>query len=296
MPATAGFPAVPPRVTVTIAAMTDHYAVVGHPVAHSLSPDIHAAFARQTGQDIDYVKLPAPLDGFAATVLAFRASGGKGVNVTLPFKHEAWELAEVRAADAEAAGAVNTLVFKDGKISGHNTDGLGLVADLEQNLQFALRDKRVLLMGAGGATYGVMQPLLKARPRQVAVANRTVEKAQGLVAHFDKFTQLAQSGMTAQSYAGLARMQFDLVINATSAGLQDEMPPLPAGIFAAGGLAYDMVYGKETPFMKFAQKHGARTADGLGMLVEQAAAAFFIWRGVRPETRDVLKTLRMQNP
>ena len=276
--------------------MTDRYAVVGHPVAHSLSPEIHAAYARQTGHDIDYVKLPAPLDGFAATVLKFRADGGKGVNVTLPFKHEAWKLAEERAADAEAAGAVNTLVFKDGKISGHNTDGRGLVADLERNLQFALRDKRVLLMGAGGATYGVMQPLLNVQPRQVEVANRTLAKAQGLVAHFARFAHLARDGMTAQSYAALAGTQFDLVINATSAGLQDEMPSLPAGIFAAGGLAYDMVYGKHTPFMKFAQKHGARTADGLGMLVEQAAEAFFIWRGVRPETRDVLKTLRMQHP
>jgi shikimate dehydrogenase len=275
--------------------MTDRYAVVGHPVAHSLSPEIHAAFARQTGQDIDYVKLPAPLDGFAATVLKFRDEGGKGVNVTLPFKHEAWSLAGERAGDAAAAGAVNTIVFKDGKISGHNTDGLGLVADLEQNLRFALRDKRVLLMGAGGATYGVMQPLLKARPRQVVVANRTLAKVQDLVAHFEKFAQLAQDGTSARSYAGLAGAQFDLVINATSAGLQDEMPPLPAGIFAAGALAYDMVYGKQTPFMKFAQKHGARTADGLGMLVEQAAEAFFIWHGVRPDTSPVIEKLRIQD-
>ena len=157
-------------------------------------------------------------------------------------------------------------------------------------------DVKVGTMGAGGATYGVMQPLLNAQPRQVEVANRTLAKAQGLVAHFARFAHLARDGMTAQSYAALAGTQFDLVINATSAGLQDEMPSLPAGIFAAGGLAYDMVYGKHTPFMKFAQKHGARTADGLGMLVEQAAEAFFIWRGVRPETRDVLKTLRMQHP
>lgn len=271
--------------------MTDHYAVVGHPVAHSLSPEIHAAFARQTGQDLDYVKLPAPPDGFAATVRKFRDAGGKGVNITLPFKHEAWNLAEIRVGNAAPARAVNTLVFKDGTITGHNTDGPGLLADLEHNLRFPVRDRRVLLMGAGGATYGVMQPLLNARPRQLAVANRTLSKAQDLVAHF---AQTAPAVTSAQTYAQLAGMHFDLVINATSAGLQDEMPPLPGGIFAAGGLAYDMVYGRQTPFMKFAQQCGARTADGLGMLVEQAAESFFIWRGVRPDTRPVLEMLKRE--
>ena len=271
--------------------MTDHYAVVGHPVAHSLSPQIHAAFARQTGHDIDYIKLPAPLDGFAATVLKFRAAGGRGVNVTLPFKHEAWTLAEVRTGDAHEARAANTLAFRDGKIVGHNTDGAGLVADLEKNLAFPVHGKRVLLMGAGGATYGVLQPLLKAKPGTVVVANRTREKAHDLVAHFQKFAQLASNGISAQTYERLAGTQFDLVINATSAGLRDEMPPLPAGIFAAGALAYDMVYGKHTPFMQFAQKYGVRTANGLGMLVEQAAASFYIWRGVQPETQPVIENL-----
>ena len=274
--------------------MTDHYAVVGQPVAHSLSPEIHAAFARQTGEDIDYIKLPAPLDGFTATVLKFRAEGGRGVNVTLPFKHEAWTLAEVRAGDAGEARAVNTLDFRDGRVIGHNTDGAGLIADLEKNLAFPIHGKRVLLMGAGGATYGVMQTLLTARPVKVVVANRTLEKAQSLVAHFQKFAQLAHDGLSAQAYEQLAGAQFDLVINATSAGLRDEMPPVPEGIFAAGGLAYDMVYGKHTPFMKFAQKCGARAADGLGMLVEQAAASFYIWRGVRPDTKPVIAKLRIE--
>jgi shikimate dehydrogenase len=271
--------------------MTDHYAVVGHPVAHSLSPEIHAAFARQTGQDIDYIKLPAPLGNFTATVLKFQAAGGRGVNVTLPFKHEAWSLAEVRAGDAADARAVNTLDFRDGKIIGHNTDGMGLIADVEKNLKFPIHDVRVLVMGAGGATYGVMQPLTKARPARLVVANRTPAKAHSLVAHFRK---LAQIELTAQAYAQLAGAQFDLVINATSAGLQDAMPPLPAGIFAAGGLAYDMMYGRHTPFMQFARQHGARTADGLGMLVEQAAESFFIWRGVRPDTRPVIEMLRRE--
>jgi shikimate dehydrogenase len=271
--------------------MTDRYAVVGHPVAHSLSPQIHAAFARQTGHDIDYVRLPAPLAAFAATVMKFRAGGGRGVNVTLPFKHEAWELAQLCAGDAAEARAVNTLDFRDGKITGHNTDGAGLIADLEKNLRFAVSGKRVLVMGAGGATYGVMQPLLKARPALVVVANRTLAKAQGLVAHFRQFAPIE---LTAQPYERLANAQFELVINATSTGLQDAMPPLPAGIFAAGALAYDMVYGKCTPFMEFARQHGARTADGLGMLVEQAAEAFLIWRGVRPDTPQVIETLRNQ--
>ena len=272
--------------------MTDHYAVVGNPVAHSLSPQIHAAFARQTGQDIDYVKLLAPLDGFTATVLGFRADGGRGVNVTLPFKHAAWELADVRTGEAAAAGAVNTLAFNDGKIVGHNTDGIGLVADLEKNLAFVIDNKRVLLMGAGGASYGVMQPLLKARPAQLVVANRTLEKAHSLAARFGK---PAHGEVSVQSYARLAGMHFDLVINATSAGLHDEMPPLPSAIFAAGGLAYDMVYGRHTPFMQFAAANGARAADGLGMLVEQAAAAFFIWRGVRPDTQPVIARLKAQD-
>jgi shikimate dehydrogenase len=272
--------------------MTDRYAVVGNPVAHSLSPEIHAAFARQTGQDIEYAKLLAPPEEFTVTVLKFRALGGNGVNVTVPFKHEAWTLADVRTADAEDARAVNTLAFRDGKIVGHNTDGIGMLTDIETNLGFSVRGKRVLLMGAGGATYGVTQPLLKAKPSRLVVANRTLGKAEALAAHFKPVAEREQIAMSAQSYADLGGDQFDLVINATSAGLADTMPPLPAGLFANSALAYDMVYAKTTPFMRFAQMEGARTADGIGMLVEQAAAAFFFWRGVQPQTQAVIAELK----
>ena len=274
--------------------MTDRYAVVGNPVAHSVSPAIHTEFARQTGQDLDYARLLAPRGGFKSTVLRFRDGGGKGVNVTLPFKHEAWNLVTVHAGDALDAGAVNTIDFQNGRIIGYNTDGIGLVTDLEQNLKFPIRNKRVLLMGAGGASYGVMHPILDARPESLVVANRTPDKAVALVAHFRKFAKLALRGMSAQPYQQLDGSRFDLVINATSAGLSDEMPALPTGVFAADALAYDMVYGKHTPFMKFAAAQGARAAGGLGMLVEQAAAAFFIWRGVRPDTAPVIAMLRRE--
>ncbi len=271
--------------------MTDRYAVVGNPVAHSLSPVIHAAFARQTGQDIEYGKLLVPLGGFAATIDKFRGDGGKGVNVTVPFKFDAFRFCEPRASAIDA-GAVNTLDFRDGEILGYNTDGIGLVTDLERNLGFAIRDKRVLIMGAGGATYGVMHPILKAQPKLLVVANRTVEKARSLVESAKR--KFSGGDISAVFYPALGGMQFDLVINATSAGLRDEMPPLPEGVFAAGALAYDMVYGKATPFMAFAQNRGARTSDGLGMLVEQAAEAFSIWRGVRPDTRPVVEKLRIR--
>lgn len=268
--------------------MTDRYAVVGNPVAHSLSPEIHAAFARQTGQQIEYGKLLAPLDAFNSTVAQFRDAGGKGVNVTVPFKFAAFKFCDQWTSAAIDAQAVNTLDFRDGKIVGHNTDGAGLITDLERNLQSSIRDMRVLIMGAGGATCGIMQPLLDAHPESVVIANRTLEKAIKLVARFKK------SGikLSATSYDMLAGAQFDLVINATSAGLRDEMPPLPDGVFADGALAYDMVYGRPTPFMDFARTRGAQTADGLGMLVEQAAEAFWIWRGVRPEARPVIAHLR----
>jgi shikimate dehydrogenase len=272
--------------------MTDRYAVVGNPVAHSVSPQIHAEFARQTRQDLDYVKLHTPLDGFAALVGRFRGEGGKGVNVTLPFKHEAWNLVDAHRGDALYADAVNTIEFADSKMIGYNTDGIGLVTDLECNLEFPIRDKRVLLMGAGGATYGVLHPILDSGPQSLVVANRTPDKAMSLVAHFQRFERFALRAVSAKSYEQLAGSKFDLIINATSAGLRDEMPALPSGVFADGALAYDMVYGKQTPFMKFSAEHGALTADGMGMLVEQAAESFLIWRGVRPDTRPVIDLLR----
>jgi shikimate dehydrogenase len=274
--------------------MPDRYAVIGNPVEHSLSPLIHAEFARAAGQDIAYGRILATLDGFGAAALEFRDGGGQGLNVTLPFKHDAWRLADTHAGHAQAAGAVNTLRFERGRIIGHNTDGIGLVRDLTVNLGCPIRARRVLLAGAGGAGYGVMEPLLRESPQTLVVANRTVEKAVALVGHFEKFRALAANGVVASPYEALDGGRFDIVINATSAGLSDAMPPLPSGVFAPGALAYDMVYGRRTPFMKFATDEGARAADGLGMLVEQAAESFYIWRGVRPETKPVIQLLRLK--
>jgi len=274
--------------------MTDQYAVIGNPVEHSLSPAIHAEFARATGQDISYGRLLAPLDRFSTVVLKFRDEGGKGLNVTLPFKQEAWRLADFHSPGAGAAGAVNTLAFADGRIAGHNTDGTGLMRDLKDNQGCAVRGKRVLLMGAGGAVFGVMEPLLRELPQEVVVANRTLDKAVALVGHFDKLQKFAAHGVIARPYGALAGLRFDIVVNATSAGLADVMPPLPRAIFAPGALAYEMVYGRNTLFMGFATECGARAVDGLGMLVEQAAESFFIWRGVRPATKPVIERLRQE--
>lgn len=272
--------------------MSDRYAVIGNPVAHSQSPVIHAAFAQQTGEDIVYDRLLAPLDGFADTARRFFDGGGRGLNVTVPFKHEAWKLVNSRAGLAADAEAVNTIKVENGQLAGHNTDGIGLVRDLEKNLGCSLASKRVLLMGAGGATRGVMRPVLERHPEVLVVVNRTVEKALSLVEHFGSSGSLAVRGMAASSYEALSGTEFDLVINATSAGLSSEMPPLPQGLFAPGALAYDMMYGRDTPFLVFAREQGAHVADGLGMLVEQAAESFFVWRGVRPETAPVIAGLR----
>jgi len=258
--------------------MSDRYALVGNPVAHSKSPWIHSEFARATSQDLEYGLLESPLDGFAATVQRFRAAGGKGLNVTLPFKQEAFGLCRSLSERARRAQAVNTLVLETG--FGDNTDGIGLVRDL-QNLNQPFG--QVLLLGAGGAAQGVVGPLLDAGASRVVIANRTASKAKELAERFP--------GAAGQGYEGLAG-EFDLVINATSAGLIDETPPLPPGLLRAGVLAYDMVYGRETPFLAAAKRAGARTSDGLGMLVEQAAESFFLWRGVRPQTRPVLAKLR----
>ena len=265
--------------------MTDRYAVIGNPISHSKSPLIHALFATQTGQDISYEAIAAPLDGFAATIERLRSEGYKGCNVTVPFKFEAFNCATELSERARAAQAVNTLSFEGDKIIGDNTDGAGLVRDIEQNLGVKLQGKRVLLMGAGGASYGVVLPLLNAGGA-ITVANRTASKAVEMAMKF------ADSAIRGGSYEDLAEQQFDVVINATSAGLTDSEVPLPAGIFAPNALAYDMMYGRETPFMAFARKQGAQVADGLGMLVEQAAEAFYIWRGVRPDTAPVITALR----
>ncbi|MFN3593991.1 MAG: shikimate dehydrogenase [Thiobacillaceae bacterium] len=267
--------------------MTDHYAVFGNPIAHSKSPVIHAAFARQTGQDMDYTALLAPLDGFAACVAAFRAGGGKGANVTVPFKEAAWRLATRTTARAEAAQAVNTLRFDGIEVLGDNTDGAGLVADLTRNLGLDLKGRRILLMGAGGAARGVIQPLLGEGPAMLFIANRTPQRAIELAERFAGLGPVRGGG-----YEDLVGTAYDLVINATAASLAGELPPLPDGVYASGALAYDMMYGRDTPFLQHARAAGARTADGLGMLVEQAAEAFYVWRGVRPQTTPVIALLR----
>ena len=273
--------------------MTDHYAVVGNPIAHSKSPEIHAAFARQTGHDIDYSRLMAPLDGFRATVEGFRAASGKGVNVTVPFKLEAFDLADEVSQRAKDAEAANWLRFDNGRIHADNTDGIGLTRDIGHNLGFRLAGKRVLLVGAGGAAQGVLAPLLEYEPSILTIANRTVEKALRLAETFRHKPVAASSVLCGLRFGELAGHHFDLVINATSSSLQGELPPLPADAFAAGALAYDMMYGATpTPFLAFAAAHGAKTADGLGMLVEQAAESFLLWRGVRPDTAPVIALLR----
>ena len=267
--------------------MPDQYAVIGNPVAHSKSALIHAAFARQTGQDLVYEQLLAPTDAFIATANAFRTRGGRGLNVTLPFKVEAFRYATLLSGRARAAQAVNTLKFDGEVIFGDNTDGAGLVNDLLRNLGCAIAGRRILLLGAGGAARGVAEPLLRQQPAQFVLANRTPDKAQRLAQSF-------RGALEALSYSALAGRQFDLVVNATSASLAGELPPLPPGVFARGALAYDMMYGKgETPFLAFARGEGAALlADGLGMLVEQAAESFFIWRGLRPDSAPVLQLLR----
>ena len=272
--------------------MTDRYAVFGNPVGHSRSPRIHALFAQQTAQDLRYEALLAPLDGFAAAVQAFAVGGGCGANVTVPFKEEAFRLATRLTPRAQAAGAVNTLAFgpAGGEILGDNTDGAGLVRDLEFNLGFAVAGRRVLLLGAGGAARGAILPLLQQAPAELCIANRTGDKAAQLAAGFGRPGGPRLAGGGFEAAAG----HFDLVINATSAGLAAQSLPLPAGIFAPGSLAYEMLYGRETPFMAQARAGGAAVADGLGMLVEQAAEAFTVWRGVRPATGPVLALLRAE--
>ena len=268
--------------------MTDRYAVFGHPIAHSKSPQIHAAFARQTGQDMAYEAILAPLDGFAHSVAAFVAAGGRGANVTVPFKEEAFKLAKHLSPRAKHAHAVNTLKFEAEGIIGDNTDGAGLIADLTRNLQRELAGKRILLLGAGGAARGVIEPLLDQQPAALVIANRTVSRAQELA-------DLFGHGIVACGFDAPA-VPFDVVINATAASLAGELPPLSPRVFTADTLAYDMMYGGDTPFLGFARSLGAASADGLGMLVEQAAEAFYVWRGVRPDTAPVIAALRQDRP
>jgi len=269
--------------------VSDRYAVFGNPIAHSKSPLIHARFAAQTGQDLSYEALLAPADGFAAAVADFRAAGGQGANVTVPFKEEAFRLCQRLTPRAQRAGAVNTLVFEENDILGDNTDGAGLVRDLTSNLGLNLSGCRILLLGAGGAARGVLAPLLACQPARLFIANIFPKVAAQLATGAADLFQV-ESG----DFPDLAGQEFDLIINATSASLSGQTLALPPGIFAPNSFAYDMMYGKgETPFMAQARQMGAaRTADGLGMLVEQAAEAFVLWRGVQPQTAPVLVELR----
>lgn len=268
--------------------MTDRYAIFGNPAKHSKSPLIHSGYARATGQDLTYEIIEAPLDGFAAAVAEFRASGGRGGNVTMPFKLEAFALATDLSDRARLAGAVNTFKFDGEHIYADNFDGVGLVNDIQRNLGFPIAGRRVLLMGAGGAARGALLPILEQRPARLFVANRTVSKAAALGEQFAKYGNLATGG-----YPDLGEQTFDLVINATSASMRGELPPVTRAAFAPGCLAYDLVYGRGlTPFLLLARDAGAaKLADGVGMLVEQAAEGFAFWRGVRPETRGMIQAL-----
>lgn len=269
----------------------DRYAVVGNPIAHSKSPDIHRLFADETGQVLTYEKILAKLEDFPATARAFFAAGGKGLNVTVPFKEDAFRLADRKTERAEMAGAVNTLAIQaDGCLLGDNTDGAGLVADLLGH-SWPVKGKRLLIVGAGGAVRGVLAPLLAEKPAELVLANRTEIKAVQLATAFSHLGPVRACGLPA-----LSGQPFDLVINGTSASLSGSLPTLPTGLFAPRAAAYDMVYGAEpTAFLRWAAEQGVqRLADGLGMLVGQAAEAFYLWRGLRPDTAPVIKALRAQ--
>ena len=273
---------------------TDRYGVIGNPVAHSLSPIIHAAFAKQTGDAIEYTRILAPRDGFATTSAAFFNAGGKGLNVTVPFKLEAFAGCGARVSErARYAGAVNVLAIRDGEAHGDNTDGIGLSIDLRRIAASAgveIRGAHLLLVGAGGAARGVLGPLLELEPASLTIVNRDLAKALALA---DLARGEGRARIEACGFADLAA-DFDIVINGTSAGLSGEAPPVDTRVFAKTRIAYDMMYGTApSAFLRRARDGGTtEIADGLGMLVEQAAESFSIWRGVRPETAAVLANLR----
>jgi shikimate dehydrogenase len=267
----------------------DRYGVFGHPVSHSLSPFIHGMFARETGQDMSYRPFDVPPEELVARVRSFFSEGGSGLNITLPHKLAAVELATELTERAAHAAAVNTLALRDGKVLGDNTDGIGLVRDLCDNLGVVITNRRVLVLGAGGATRGVLAPLLGLQPEELIIANRTADRAEALAAAFADLGDAHGVG-----FADVGDDAFDLVINATSASLSGEMPPLPPAAVGPQTVCYDLAYGKDaTAFVKWAQSIGcAQALQGLGMLVEQAAESFHVWRGVRPQTASVRAALR----
>ena len=273
--------------------MSDQYAVFGNPIEHSKSPQIHRQFAEQTQQSLSYEKTLVPKQDFNTVTDKFFDTGGKGLSVTVPFKEQAYQYAHSITDRARRAGAVNTLaVQSDGKVLGDNTDGVGLVTDIKNNLGWQIRHKRILILGAGGAVRGVLEPLLAEQPQHIVIANRTVDKALLLAKQFAELGYLLGCG-----YDMLAEQPFDLIINGTSAGLHRQLPPLPDSLIVeqhqAQTACYDMMYAAEpTVFVQWAQQRGALASDGLGMLVEQAAEAFALWRGVRPQTDNVMQSLR----
>jgi len=271
-------------------ASTDRYAVVGYPVRHSWSPFIHGLFAKQTGQSLTYTRMEVAPEHLQAEVAAFFESGGKGLNITVPHKQAACLLTRYRTPRAEIAGAVNTIAAQETGLLGDNTDGAGLVTDLTRNLSLALDNTRILLLGAGGAARGVLGPLLGESPEYLEIANRDGNRAVQLAKEFAPLGDIAGSGFDAISTG----KTFDLVLNATSASLQDSVPPIPPSVIGPTTLCYDMAYGKgDTAFTRWAKNAGAGRAEtGWGMLVEQAAESFFLWRGVKPDTKPVLEAVK----
>ncbi len=270
----------------------DHYAVMGNPISHSKSPQIHTAFAQQTNQSLQYdaILVGTQIGDFVQAVRTFRQAGGKGLNITVPFKQDAWNLSDIRHKRAELAEAANTLWFdENGQRVVDNTDGIGLVRDLTHNHNYQIEGKRVLILGAGGAVRGILVPLLATNPAQCVIVNRTVSKAEALVKLF-----AGLGNVKSYTYDALAKQSFDLIINGTSASLHGEMPSLPDRLVNANSCCYDMMYGSTpTPFLRWAKRAGL-AVDGLGMLVEQAAESFYLWRGVKPDTAPVIKQIREQ--
>jgi len=269
--------------------VTDHYAVIGNPISHSKSPLIHTEFAKQTEQNLDYVTREVPLDDLANGLKQLQAEGFKGINITVPFKEQAWKIVTDRSDHATRAGAINTILFnEDGSLYGDNTDGIGLCRDLVDNHQIELKGTRILLLGAGGAARGVIEPLLSYDPAELVIANRTASKADNLAQRYNNFGNISGGGFDQLSGS------FDVIINATAASLQGEVPPLPDGILNSNASCYDMMYSDtDTAFISWAKQHGAnKTIDGLGMLIEQAAEAFRLWRSVKPDTQSAIKLLR----